>query len=182
MKTYADLRCSCALAILVVAALAVSSASAADPDAIAKADPSVSPMRSVIDRYAADRTSIGRHDTVEISPAFRERMRRFYEQQRGALESVNFDGLDPAGKVDYLLLRNDLAYRPKQLRHEQEEAEQVASLVPFAAAIIGLEEARRGAPNVDGAAAAKTLAEVARQVASSREALEQKLKAGEAGK
>src|SRR5215217_838254 len=78
------------------------------------ADPSVSAMRSVIDRYVTDRSSLGRFYNLDLSPAYRERMARFYEQRTRDLEAVDFDALDPSGKVDYLLLRNDVDYRPKQ--------------------------------------------------------------------
>src|SRR3954447_21832829 len=113
------------------------SARAAEPR---DADPSVSPMRSMIDRYVTDRSSLGRYYNLDLSPAYRERMARLYEERVRSLQAVDFDGLDRSAKIDYLLLRNDLAYRPKQLRHEQKEIEQASSLLPFAATIIGLED------------------------------------------
>jgi len=162
--------------VLVAAGLAPRARAAGD------ADPSVSPMRSLIDRYQTDRRSVSRYYTAEVLPAYRERMRRLYEERRRELEAVNFDGLDQAGKVDYLLLRNDLAYRPKQLVHEQKDIDQAAALLPFANLVTTLEEARRAVPEIDAAQAARTLTDLTRQITSTREVLEQKLKSGDAGK
>jgi uncharacterized protein (DUF885 family) len=163
---------------ILVLCLAPSARAADAPNA----DPSVSPMRSMMDRYVTDRTSVGRYYNLDLSPAYRERMARLYEERARALQAVEFDKLDQPGKVDYLLLRNEVAYRPKQLKHEQKETEQASALLPFAAAIIGLEDARRGVPDVDAQQYAKTLTEISRDIASARETLETKLKAGEAGK
>src|SRR4051794_22260364 len=153
-------------ACLVFAWVAVAAPRAS---AAGDADPSVSPMRSVIEHYETDRRSLSRYYAAEGLPAYRERMRRLYDEWLRELGAVNFDALDQAGKIDYLLLRNDLTYRPKELRREQKEIEQAAALLPFAGLITGLEEARRGAPEVDGAQCAKTLTDLARQIAASRE-------------
>src|SRR5687767_3243139 len=83
----------------------------------ADADPSVSPMRAVIDTYAEDRGAVSRSYSVPTSAARDERLRSFYAQRLAALDAVGFDALDQAGKVDYLLLKSELRYAVKQLGH-----------------------------------------------------------------
>ena len=148
----------------------------------ADADPSVSPMRAIIDTYAEDRGAVSRSYSVPTSAARDERLRSFYAQRLAALDAVGFDQLDHAGKVDYLLLRNELRYALKQLGHRRRELEEVASLLPFAGSIAELEQARRRVGDVDAASNAKSLTNIKAQVAEVRKSLEQKLRSGDGGK
>src|SRR3989442_8323096 len=158
------MRHSLAIRSLCVPVLFLTVTVSARAIAAGDADPSVSTMRSVIDRYATDRNSLGRYYNLDLSPAYRERIGRFYEERLRELGAVDFEALDQAAKVDYLLLRNDVAYRPKQLRHGQKEVDQAAPLLPFAGAVIGLEDARRGVPDVDAPEYARALTEITGQV------------------
>src|SRR5688500_6649508 len=141
-------------------------------------DPSVAPMRAVIDRYAEDRGALSRTYSQPLSSARRERMGRFLDERSKALGAVDFDKLDQAGKVDYLLLRNELRFQQKQLAHRQKELDEVAALLPFAQPIVELELARRRVEEMDSAKAAKALTEVKRHAEEVRKSLEQKLGRG----
>jgi len=145
-------------------------------------DPSVSRMRSVIDQYAEDRTTLRLTYAIPTSTARDDRLRSFYEQRLASLEAVDFDKLDQSGKVDYLLLRNDLRYALKQLAHSRRQVDEVASLLPFAGAVIDLEQARRRVETVDPEKCARTLTDITKQVAELRKSLEQKLRSGESGR
>src|SRR5687768_11874575 len=159
-------------AAFVAFLLTIQSAIAAAPPH----DPSVSAMRAVIDRYAEDRGALSRSYDDRFDPARRERMGRFLDERMKELEAVDFDKLDQAGKVDYLLLRNDLRFERKQLAHRQKELDEAAALLPFAAKIVELEQARRQVQEMDAPRSAKALTEISRQVADVRKALEAKQK------
>src|SRR5262245_52661629 len=71
-------------------------------------DSSSSELRSLIERYMADRGSLSRSYPVEISPARRERFKQFYSDWLATLAKLNFDTLSQDGKVDYLLFKTSL--------------------------------------------------------------------------
>src|SRR3989442_3523520 len=121
------MRHSLAIRSLCVPVLFLTVTVSARAIAAGDADPSVSTMRSVIDRYATDRSSLGRYYNLDLSPAYRERIGRFYEERLRELGAVDFDALDQAGEGDYLLLRNDVAYPPQQRRHRQQEGGHAAT-------------------------------------------------------
>ena len=137
---------------------------------------STGPMRAVVERFAEDRGALYRYLGQGDSQRRRERVERFLREQGAALDAVDFDALDRPGRIDYLLLRNTLAFETRQVGHRQRQADEIASLVPFAPAVTGLEDARRRGEPVDPEAAARTLTEVAGQVGATRKALEEKLK------
>ena len=147
-----------------------------------EADPSVSPMRAVIDRYAEDRGALSRSYGVPLAPARDQRLRSFYEQRLADLEKVDFDKLDQSGKVDYLLLRNEGRYSLKQLAHRRRQIDEVASLLPFAGTIVDLEQARRRVETVDPDTCARALTDISRQVGDLRKSIEQKLRSGDGGR
>jgi len=141
-------------------------------------DPSVSVMRGIIDRFAADQGALARSYPLAMSDARRERMAAFYAERAKVLAAVDFDKLDRAGRVDYVLLKNTIEFEQKELDHRRKQFEEIAGFLPFAQRIVKLEEARRRMEPLDAEAAAKTLAEVARDVAEARKGLADKLKSG----
>src|SRR4051812_34184479 len=88
-------------ALILVTLLAVPAFFTRAAPAADDLDPSVSPMRGVIDRYGTDLTVVERSfDAGAASQARAERLRRFYEGQLKDLQGVSFDALDQAGRVD----------------------------------------------------------------------------------
>jgi dipeptidyl-peptidase-4 len=139
-------------------------------------DTSVTPMRDVIDRYAEDRGALHRAHDLRLSPSRHERLKRFSDEQLGALDKVEFDRLDQAGRIDYLLLRNELRFQLKQMKHRRQEMDEAAALLPFAQTVVQLEEARRRVDDVDPEHSARALTDISRQVDDVRKGLEEKLK------
>src|SRR5689334_14380455 len=103
-------------------------------------DPSVSPTRAIIERYAIDAAALDRSN-VRLGDAGRQRTAAFLREQLAALDQLDFDKLDADGRVDDLLLRTKLAFELKDLDHDQKQWTEVAPLLPFAPAIIDLEAA-----------------------------------------
>src|SRR5262249_3446904 len=76
---------------------------ASDAPDLKDLDSSPSELRSLIERYVADRGSLSRSYPVEISPARQARFKQFYSDWLATLAKLNFDSLSQDGKVDYLL-------------------------------------------------------------------------------
>jgi hypothetical protein len=140
-------------------------------------DPTVSPMRGVIERYTADLGSLERKYEIPGSDAAGSRLQQYYNDRQHELADLNFDSLDQTGRVDYLLLQNKIRYQRKQLDLEKSQFEQVSSLLPFAAPIVALEENRRRMEKLDPEHAASVLVEIDSSLSKVRKELEAKLKA-----
>ncbi len=153
---------------------------AADPIIAAQpqeeADASVSVVRGIIDRCAADLGALERRYGIEVSELRRERLRSFYDERLRELEAVAFETLDRDGQVDYLLLKNHLRAELRRIKRERRRFAEVAGLLPFAEAIVKLEESRRRVETPDGRESAAALTAIAAQVEERQKDLEGRLK------
>jgi len=154
---------------------------ASDTPDLKDLDISQSELRSLIERYGADRGSLSRSYPVEISPGRQARFKQFYSDWLAALAKFNFDTLSQDGKVDYLLLKTHFDHELQQLEIQNKSLAEVAPLVPFAQTIIDLAEARRRMETIDPAKIAATLNALNKQIEVTRRALETGLR-GESGK
>jgi len=131
-----------------------------------------SELRPLIERFAADRGNLQRYYNVPGSPERRERLRRFFTEAKATLAERNFDKLSQDGKVDYILFRNSLDHELQRLDLEAKEQEGNAAYLPFAGAVIRLEEARRKMAPMDGKKAAEALADLNKQIEAARKTVE----------
>src|SRR5215510_11727309 len=134
-------------------------------------DSSSSELRSLIERYVADRGSLSRSYPVEISPARQARFKQFYSDWLATLAKLNFDSLSQEGKVDYLLFRTHLNHEMQQEELQSKALAEVAPLAPFAQTITDLAEARRRMETIDPAKVAATLNDLNKQIEASRRAV-----------
>ena len=127
-----------------------------------------SELAAVIDRFSTDRTALTRRYDADDSPDQRRRMREFYIGWQARLKEVDFAKLSQEGRADYVLLTHYLGHQIALLdRRGKLRAEEVP-LAPFADRLLSLQDARRNLVTIDPRAAARTLAEVTRQVDSLR--------------
>jgi dipeptidyl aminopeptidase/acylaminoacyl peptidase/uncharacterized protein (DUF885 family) len=147
---------------------------AAGADALDR-DPTLSPMRSFIEHESADLARLRRRYDLPASDDLGKRLKRFYDDELAKLQAVDFDSLDQGGRVDYLLMHDKLAFSLKQVEVQRRQLEEIAGLRPIADAILGLEEARHEVRRIDPEQAAKTLHDLAAQVAQNRAAMERAL-------
>ncbi len=150
----------------------------------ATADPNggkapVSEMRSAIERYTVDRGSLTRSYPVAVSNTRRERFKKFYDEWLASLQSLDFDSMSQDGKIDYILFKNHLEYELRQLDIQARQLSEIEPLVPFAAKIIDLEEARRRMEPIDSAKVAASLNDLRKQVDERRRAIELGLRSGD---
>ncbi|MBC7855665.1 MAG: DUF885 family protein, partial [Pirellulaceae bacterium] len=140
-----------------------------------------SELRGLIELYQTDLGSVARTYPVRMSLQRHDRLKEFNTQWLSLLERTPFDGLSPDGKIDYLLLKNHLEHELRDLDINATRREEVGPVVPFAAAIVELEEARRRMDPLDSAKAAELLAKLKKQVDLSSKILEAALNSGDSG-
>jgi uncharacterized protein (DUF885 family) len=131
-----------------------------------------SELAAVVSRYQSDRSALGRRYGVEYSPARMQRMEAFTGQWLGRLRAVNFDKLSQEGRVDYVLLRNELEYEQYQLKRDREQLGEMQGYTPFAGTVFDLMEARRQLKPVSQQESGRTLSLLAKQIDSVRKAVE----------
>ena len=69
-------------------------------------------------------------------------MQLFNDAEEQLDSVVDFDALDSPGRIDWHLFRNYLSFERATLLRAEDKAAEIADLLPFAAAIIKLEEDR----------------------------------------
>jgi hypothetical protein len=136
-----------------------------------------SSMPGLIRRFEADRQGVQRFYELPWSSARAERLERLLTDWRATLGAVSFDSLDPEGRIDYLLLRNELDSDLARLRQQQARRREMQPLLPFLDRIHGLEVARWQMTKLDPASAAGVVAEIPGLVKQARQEVEKRRKA-----
>jgi hypothetical protein len=121
-------------------------------------------MSQILARYKTDRELLERKYPLRLSPVRQDRMQRFYEGWKRTLEQVAFEPLRQEERIDYLLFRNHLDYRLRQLDLQAQRSREMEPLLPFARALLGLEERRLQMKWTDPAADAALLNDVETQL------------------
>jgi uncharacterized protein (DUF885 family) len=125
-------------------------------------------MADVIERYNADLGALQRHYNIGISPTRSERLRRFFEDELKSLEAMNFEALEQADRIDYILLKNRIQFDLRELASDRRKVEEVAPLIPFAGGNIQLEETRRRMEPAAADQGARVLTDISGQIAQAR--------------
>ncbi|KKA24946.1 Xaa-Pro dipeptidyl-peptidase [Rasamsonia emersonii CBS 393.64] len=118
-------------------------------------------IRNRIEIVAEDIPELERFYNIMTSPQRAARLRVYYDEQLTDLTRVAFDSLDQQGKVDYLLLKNYLERRRRQLDLEVARDQKTEPLLgPFASTITALCEDRQKARPLDAKKAAQDVHDV----------------------
>ncbi len=131
-----------------------------------------SEVKLLAQHYAADRGNLTRFYTVPASPTRYARLRKFSAEWLAALEKLDAGRLSPEGRDDLKRLGEEVRRDLRQLDEQARGEAEVAPLLPFAATIVGLEEARRRMERVDAARAAGLVNEMKKQIDATRKAVE----------
>jgi uncharacterized protein (DUF885 family) len=123
-----------------------------------------SELRDVVERFSADRSGLQRRWGLEYSPKRRDRFREFYKGWQSRLRELDFDKLGQEGRVDYLLLDRGIRQEVALLEREEKLWSESAPLLPFAAAIFELNDARRRMERIDSEKAAGTLVAITKDI------------------
>jgi len=129
-----------------------------------------SAMIPVVERFTDDRNALRRRYDAR-APERRERLRSFYTGWLNELEAMDFDRLGVQGRVDHVLLRNEIRSALHQLDQQGRRAAEMAPYLPFAPTITDLFYNWRDNPSIDPRAAADTLAALHDAIARTRDTL-----------
>jgi uncharacterized protein (DUF885 family) len=104
--------------------------------------------------YQADRATLERKYTLRETQEYYDRISRLYNDWLSYIESVDYKGLTPDGKIDYLLFRNFLKKSIFFHQLEEQAYQEVAHVTAFAEDLYRFIRERRRGKTVDGAAEA----------------------------
>src|SRR5689334_13428828 len=79
------------------------------------------PMDELIRRFEADRSGLARFYELPWSPLRFDRMESLYSEWLGKLAMQDFEKSDQTGKIDYILLRNELRYEMLRVTRERKK-------------------------------------------------------------
>jgi uncharacterized protein (DUF885 family) len=116
-------------------------------------------MPAAVRRFSTDRRTLDRYYDARLSPDRARVLRQFAEAWIELLDRVPFDHLDNDGRIDWLLLRARLKEDLQRQAEERARQAEMAPLLPFAGAILGLDDSLR---RLEFANAAEAGAQVAR--------------------
>ena len=138
----------------------------------------ISPVRMISLRFDADRGNLNRTYTVAQSPFRFARMAKFYADWSKALADLDTKKLTDAGRNEVQQLQENVKRHQRELEQQKKAQAEVAFLLPFGGAIVGLEDSRRRMERLDSAKAAGVLMEMVKSIAKSHKALEASLAKG----
>ena len=147
-------------AALLTSALAVASLAAQQSE-----------LRQRIETFSADLADLNRRYDTPMSTERRDRLRRRFNAELRALDALEFEQLGREGRIDWILFENHLRRELHDLHEQQRRDGEVASLLPFAGAVVSLCEARRKLEDIDARATAEVVDQIAKQAAAVRDRL-----------
>jgi len=121
-------------------------------------------MTAALMRYATDRRTLWRYYDVRLSNERLDAMDHFDATWLRVLDGAPFDTLDVDGRVDYLLLRKAIERDGHATAATRKRLTEMAGLLPFAPAILTLDDNLRKFDFVDAPAAAATLTGIADEI------------------
>lgn len=133
-------------------------------------------LPALIREYAADQSDVSNYFNLPGAPIRFEQLGTLYSNWLVRLDAVNFEQLTQSGKVDFLLLKNDLESSQDALALEQQRWTELNPILSFRDIIYLLEQARWQGTPVDGQATATQVSELARTLKQLKERVEQGLK------
>jgi uncharacterized protein (DUF885 family) len=139
-------------------------------------DTSQSEMRAVIERYTSDRGSLNRFYTVPNSEARRAKMTKFYADWLAEITRMNFETMSQDGKVDFVLFKNHLDHELRQVDMRVKQFAEIDALIPFAGALMTLEDTRRKMEPINSQKIAAQFTALVKEIGEKRKALEVAIK------
>ncbi len=136
-----------------------------------------SEMRDAVLRFTNDRRALMRRYDAIGSSERSVRLTAFYSGWLEALADVDFDGLDREGRVDWILLRDLIGYELYELERQDALRAETAPLLPFADAVLALQDQRRRREGVDPREVAGQLEALAKQIEETEKGITKGLEA-----
>ena len=131
-----------------------------------------SELADIVERFTADQNVLNRRYDASDSPAQRSRMRAFYAAWRQRLQEHDFDRLSQEGKIDFVLLNDQVNYALELAARSDKQRTETATLLPFSDRLLALHDDRRNLVTIDPSAIARTLSATTRKIDSLRVRIE----------
>lgn len=147
------------------------------PELATLAASQTSELRATIERFIADRTALAKFYSVNGSRLQLARFQEFYQAWQQKLDAMPFEPLGVDGRIDWHLLRLQLAYELGLVERQMKRNAEMTPLLPFAEDIARLQEQRQILDPVPPREAAELLAKVQTDIDAARKTFE-----GDAGK
>ena len=151
-----------ALFLLAVMALSVGSAEAAG----------LAEMQDSVRHYVVDNRTLSRAYDMAWSRTRFERMEQLYQEWAQRLPQLDFEALNQQGRIDYILLRNELGSEMDHLALQRQRLTEMEELLSFRSTIQDLESARAQMKPVDPQSAASQVTQLTERVKKLKERVE----------
>ena len=136
-------------------------------------DPSLPPVRALIEAYQEDASALRRYHPWRMSMARHQRMGTLIEQFSHRLNGIRFAPLSQEERIDYLLFQNQLKFDERRLTQERQRHAEIQPWIRFGDGILALAEARQRVEPIDPESAAVGLHALAGEIRSTLDELEQ---------
>lgn len=134
-------------------------------------------LQDTVRVYTSERQHVGRAYQMPWSQARFDRLAKLFREWQAQLPEVNFDALNQQGRIDYVLLRNELVSGLDRIALQQSQLQEMEELLSFRNAVHELEAARWQMKELDPRAAATRVSEVAERARQLKERVEKGKKA-----
>ena len=134
-------------------------------------------MADLVRQYQADERSVHEAFRLPASVTFLDQQQRLQTAWLQRLRDLNFEALDRPGKLDHILLQNQIRRSLDDIARQRKRLVEIEPLVGFRDTILALEQARRQAQPIDCRAAAEKLAKLAETLKQTRERVDRENKA-----
>lgn len=161
----------CSLGAWLLCVVSCSSALAGQIDI----DPSLPPVRGVIEAYREDSGVLARFHPWSMSESRHARLKTLQKSFQSALKSIDFESLSQEEKIDYLLFQNQLVFDGRQLDRLRNRHEEISPWVPFGQVILDLFEARQRVEPIAPEVLATTLDQLKQSIHENQEKLKSEL-------
>lgn len=136
-------------------------------------------MEETVRRYSADRSTLSRAYEMPWSQTRSERFGKLYAEWQARLPQLGFEALNQQGRVDYILLRNELTSQLDQQTLQREQLREMEELLSFRGTIQELEATRWRLEPLDAQSAATKVSELAERVKKLKDRVEKGKKSKE---
>ena len=134
-------------------------------------------LQDTVRLYSSDRSAVSRFYELPWSDVRFERLDTLYGEWKGRLPQVDFEALNQQGRVDYVLLRNEIEAQLDQQTVQRERLKEMEELLSFRGPVQELEAARWRLKSFAAQDAAAKVSELAEQVKKLKERVEKGTKA-----
>jgi uncharacterized protein (DUF885 family) len=134
-------------------------------------------LQETVRVFTSERQNVGRAYQMPWSQPRFDRFQKLFREWQERLPGFDFDALNQPGRIDYILLRNELVAELDRIGLQQQQLREMEELLSFRSTVHELEAARWQMSEVDPQAAATRVAQLADQVKKLKERVEKGKKA-----